>query len=254
MASSCCCGDNESAGQQATRLGYTREELQALPDGANLGLGCGNPLAFLEVKPGDTVLDLGSGAGIDCFLAAQKVGPRGLVIGVDMTTKMIDKANQNRGKIGAANVEFRAGQIENLPVETGSVDLVISNCVINLSPDKTKVFREAFRVLKSGGLLQISDIVLLKKLPRPIRKSVNSYVGCVAGAAKKEDYLSYIRDAGFIEMEILEERGVGDIFLENDPTIQKPMRWVPFPRNMMRRMSGSYAESIKVRAVKPAAV
>lgn len=248
---SCCSPSDGSAhGEQAKRIGYSKEELQSLPEGANLGLGCGNPLAFADIKTGGTVLDLGSGAGIDCFLASKEVGPDGWVVGVDMTPEMIDKANENRAKIGAYNVEFRLGTIENLPVETGSVDLVISNCVINLSPDKPKVFQEAFRVLKPGGVLQVSDIVLLKNLPAVIRRSVDAYVECIAGAAKKEDYISNIRDAGFTEIEILETHSVSDVFPEKDPAVQKLLRAIPLPSGMVRRLSGTYAQSIKVRAVK----
>lgn len=246
-----CCGKEETAGQQAKRIGYTQEELQSIPEGANLGLGCGNPLAFAEIKSGHTVLDLGSGAGVDCFLAWQNVGPDGFVIGVDMTPEMIEKANKNKAAVGTNNVEFRLGHIEDLPVESSSVDLVISNCVINLSADKPRVFREAFRVLKAGGVLQISDIVLLKKLPRVIRESVNAYTGCIAGAAKKEDYVSYIRDAGFTRIEILEARSVSDVFPEEDRTVRKLLKALPLPSGLMRRLAGVYAESIKTRAVKP---
>lgn len=252
---SCCsCGQDETTDLQAKRIGYTRQELRSLPPGANLGLGCGNPLAFAEIKPGDTVVDLGSGAGIDCFLASQKVGVHGQVIGVDMTPEMIEKANENSSKIGATNVEFRQGSIESLPVKSSSVDLVISNCVINLSVDKPAVFRESFRVLRPGGVLQISDIVLQKNLPRVIRRSVDAYVGCVAGASKKDDYLAYIRDAGFTQIEIVEADSIGEIFSEDDPTIQRLLRFVPLPRNVMRRALASYAESVKVRATKPPSV
>jgi len=246
-SSSCC---DATADEQAKRIGYSDEELQSLPEGANLSLGCGNPLAHAEIKPGDTVLDLGSGAGIDCFLAAKEVGTNGFVIGVDMTPEMIEKANQNREKVGLDNIDFRLGHIEDLPVESNSVDVVISNCVINLSPNKQEVFQEAFRVLKPGGVLMISDIVLLKKLPRIIRKSVDAYVGCIAGAAKKEDYIAYIHHAGFTAIDILEERQVSDVFPEDDPIIQKVVKRLPLSKGKIKRMSGNYAESIKVRAVK----
>lgn len=249
---SCCSSDcGDSTDLQATRIGYSRQELESLPVGANLGLGCGNPLAFAEIKRGDTVLDLGSGAGMDCFLASQRVGPEGHVIGVDMTPEMIERATENKGKIGADNVEFRQGLIESLPVKSASVDLVISNCVINLSVDKPAVFREAYRVLKPGGVLQLSDIVLTKRLPWFVRRSVDAYVGCVAGASKKGDYLSHIRDAGFSEITIMESESIGDIFPDADPDLQRILRFVPLPRSAIHRAVSGYGESVKVRATKP---
>jgi ubiquinone/menaquinone biosynthesis C-methylase UbiE len=175
----------------------------SVPD-ANMGLGCGNPTAFAELKSGDIVLDLGSGAGFDCFLAAQKVGSSGKVIGVDMTPEMLEKAKVNALKYGYSNVEFRFGDIEAIPVEDKSVDAIISNCVINLAPDKEKVFREAFRVLKSGGRMYISDMVLLEELPEDLRNDKDLLSGCVAGALLKEEYLRLLEKAGF-SVEILEE-------------------------------------------------
>ncbi len=249
--SGCCSPGEDSINENARQIGYRNSELQSIPEGANLGLGCGNPLAFEEIKPGSTVLDLGSGAGIDCFIAAQKVGTTGQVIGVDMTPEMIAKANENRRKMGADNVTFLLGQIESLPVESNSIDLVISNCVINLSENKPNVFREAFRVLKPGGVFTVSDIVLLRKLPWFISRSVNAYVGCVAGAALKQDYLNYIIAAGFNNPEILDERTVDEIFPEEDPTIQTITKLIPLPKRTIRSLSGRYAASIKVRAVKP---
>jgi arsenite methyltransferase len=212
---SACCGD-----EVLTEIGYSQDQATAIPEGANLGLGCGNPVAYAELKPGETVLDLGSGAGIDCFLAAREVGPSGRVIGVDMTPAMLERARANAAKSGAANVEFRLGEIEHLPVADQSVDAIISNCVINLSPDKPKVFREAFRALKPGGRMLVSDLVLLRPLPPELEKSVDLYVGCVAGASLKNEYLGMMRDAGFRDVEVVQESGytVGqDTLAEGSP-------------------------------------
>ncbi len=208
-ASRSCCGSSESASRA---IGYTDEELGAIPEGANLGLGCGNPTALASLKEGDTVLDLGAGGGIDCFLAAQAVGPSGRAIGVDMTAEMIDRARENARASGIDNVEFRLGEIEHLPVADNSVDVVISNCVVNLSPDKPQVFREAFRALKPGGRLVISDIVLLKPLPDGIKESIEAYVGCVAGASMKADYIAAIEAAGFEDIKVLKEVAVDPAF------------------------------------------
>ncbi len=247
-ASSCC--GNEDFDQHALKLGYTGDKLQESPADANLGLGCGNPLAMADIRPGDTVLDLGSGAGFDCFIASYEVGPKGKVIGVDMTPEMIERAEKNRLKSGINNVEFRLGKIEDLPVSAESVDLIISNCVINLSPEKEAVFKEAFRVLKPGGTLQLSDIVLRRKLPRIIQNNVAVYLNCVAGASLKDAYLESIRNAGFTKIDILESRSVSEIFPENVPTIEKMIRLIPLPIKIIRKLSGLYAESIKIRAHK----
>ena len=177
-----CCGSAGMTESISKKIGYSDEELTSVPEGANLGLGCGNPVALAALKEGDVVLDLGSGAGFDCFLAANKVGSGGKVIGVDMTPDMLEKARENAHKGGYTNVEFRLGEIEHLPVADSHVDVIISNCVINLSPDKPAVFNEAFRVLKPGGRLMVSDIVLLNELPAFIKSSVAAYVGCVSGA------------------------------------------------------------------------
>src|SRR3989338_7481368 len=193
---SCGCGSNQAVKRQSGKVGYSDNEMSAVPEGANLGLGCGNPVAIASLKEGETVLDLGSGAGFDAFLASARVGQTGKVIGVDMTPEMIEKARVNTKKGNYRNVEFRLGEIEKLPVEDNSVDVIISNCVINLSPDKKSVFMEAFRVLKPGGRLMVSDIVLVKDLPDAIKESIEAYVGCLAGAVKREDYLVFIRGAG----------------------------------------------------------
>jgi len=197
--SGCGCGTASTA----IAIGYSPEEV-ALGEGANLGLGCGNPLALSEVQPGMTVLDLGAGAGFDAFLAWRKVGPTGRVIGVDMTDDMLARARVNAEKLGAANVEFRKGFIEKLPVEDGSVDYVISNCVINLSPDKPAVFREMARVLKPGGRVAVSDIVLLKQLPEDIARDVAAYTGCISGASQMGEYIRYALEAGLSDLQIRE--------------------------------------------------
>jgi arsenite methyltransferase len=193
---SCGCGGG-TVETISRGVGYSPEEMQTVPEGANLGLGCGNPVALASLRKGETVVDLGSGAGFDAFLAARAVGASGRVIGVDMTPEMIDKARGNARKGDYGNVEFRLGEIENLPVADRTADVMISNCVINLSPDKGRVFREAFRVLKPGGRLMVSDIVLLDRLSDALTESIEAYVGCVAGAVTKEDYLQAIREAGF---------------------------------------------------------
>jgi len=201
----CCCGGPD-LDAIAESLGYSEEDLGKVPKGAHLGLGCGNPLALAALKGGETVLDLGSGAGFDCFLAAYRVGPKGHVIGVDMTHEMVARARRNAEIAGLSQVEFRLGEIEHLPVEDESIDLLISNCVINLSPDKEQVFREAYRVLRDGGSLMISDIVTTGTLPDKVRQSAAMYAGCIAGAASQEEYLRLLAEAGFLEIEILESR------------------------------------------------
>lgn len=199
---SSCCGGSSPA-ELSKSIGYTGDQVLSFQE-ANMGLGCGNPTAFAEIKPGDVVLDLGSGAGFDCFLAAEKTGSSGKVVGVDMTSEMIEKAKTNAFKYGYSNVEFRFGDIETLPVEDKSVDIIISNCVINLAPDKEKVFREAFRVLKPGGRMYLSDMVLLAELPEDLRNDKDLLAGCVAGALLREEYLRLLNDAGF-SVEILNE-------------------------------------------------
>jgi arsenite methyltransferase len=205
-----CCGPNASYGDATAELaarsiGYSEEEVTSVPEGSNLGLGCGNPVAQASLKAGETVLDLGSGAGFDCFLAARGVGPGGRVIGVDMTPEMVEKARGNARRAGFENIEFRLGEIERLPVADGSVDAVISNCVINLSPAKEQVFSEAFRVLRPGGRLMVSDIVLSRELPESVAASLTAYAGCIAGAIRKEEYLRMIEEAGFRDVRIVTE-------------------------------------------------
>lgn len=183
-------------------MGYSIQELNSVPEGANLGLGCGNPTAIGNLKPGDVVLDLGSGGGFDCFLAAQEVGETGRVIGVDMTPEMLSKARENAVRMGATNVEFRLGEIEHLPVADNSVDVIVSNCVINLSPEKDQVFREAFRVLKPGGRLMVSDVVATAELPDHLRKDAAMLSGCIAGAEPVDRIRGILKDVGFQEIEI----------------------------------------------------
>jgi len=197
-AGGCCAPSDQSVAELLSRgIGYSAEETAAVPDGANLGLGCGNPQAIAALKPGEVVLDLGSGAGFDCFLAARTVGETGRVIGVDMTPDMISKARGNSLKGGYANVEFRLGEIEHLPVADASIDVIISNCVINLSPDKAQVFHDAYRALKPGGRLAISDIVLTAELPPEMHAEIALYTGCVAGAANVVDLIALLAGAGF---------------------------------------------------------
>lgn len=245
-----CCGRVDRVEDVSKKIGYREQDLKAVPEGANLGLGCGNPVALASLKEGETVLDLGSGAGFDCFLAANKVGKKGRVIGVDMTPEMVEKAQQNARKGKYGNVDFRLGEIEKLPVEDSSVDAIISNCVINLSPDKKSVFAEAFRVLKPGGRLMVSDIVLLKELPDFIKNSIQAYIGCLSGAMKKQDYLDTIRAAGFEEVGIVGETHFPVEFMLNDPTAKAVIDKVGIRPEKAEDVAGSVV-SMKVRAVKP---
>ncbi len=204
-----CCGGTTAEGSTpedvAKRIGYDDRALSLVPDGANLGLGCGAPVGFLALERGETVVDLGSGAGFDAFLAAREVGPSGRVIGVDMTPAMLERADANAAKAGLGWVEFREGRLEALPVETASVDAVTSNCVINLAPDKAQVFREAARVLRRGGRMVVSDIILDGDLPEIVRKDVEAYAGCIAGAMLREPYFAAIEAAGFAPAELLKD-------------------------------------------------
>ncbi len=245
-----CCGSIDSFKNVSKAIGYTDEDMESVPDGANLGLGCGNPVALASIREGEVVLDLGSGAGFDCFLAAGRVGAKGKVIGVDMTPEMLEKARENAEKGGYKNVEFRLGEIENLPVADNTVDLIISNCVINLSPQKEQVFREAYRVLKPGGRIMVSDIVLLGELPDSVKKSVAAYIGCVAGATVKESYLDAIIKAGFADVKTIDESKFDIEFVSGDPTVKQ----VLCDENISKAdlvKAGNSIRSIKVRAVKP---
>ena len=248
VAATNCCGVADVA-TVGKIIGYSREEMAAVPEGANLGLGCGNPLALSDLKEGETVVDLGSGAGFDCFLAARKVGPTGRVIGVDMTPDMIEKARGNAKKAESSHVEFRLGEIEHLPVADGSADMIISNCVINLSTDKPQVFREALRVLKPGGRLMVSDLVLNRPLPKSVMESVAAYAGCISGAMLKEDYLRAMREAGFEDVAVLAESGypIGSI---TPDTSELAALAEGLPEADVRAAADSVV-SVKVRAVKP---
>ena len=242
---SCCSPESVSK-----EIGYKDDDLKAVPQGANLGLGCGNPVAIASLKEGEVVLDLGSGAGFDCFLAANKVGEKGRAIGVDMTPEMIEKARQNAKKGSYENVEFRLGEIENLPAADNSVDVVISNCVINLAPNKSRVFNEAFRVLRPGGRFMISDMVLTKELPSAIKESVEAYVGCIAGAIKKEEYLETIRAAGFREIQTIDETPFPIEVIGNDPAAKDIIEKSGLQQNEIEDLAGSVL-SISVCGIKP---
>ncbi|MDM8000078.1 MAG: arsenite methyltransferase [Dehalococcoidia bacterium] len=210
----CCCSCScDSVGTLfgAEEMGYSREDLERIPKEAIMGLGCGSPTAVASLKKGEVVLDLGSGAGVDVFIAAEKVGPKGKVIGVDITKEMVNRAKRLAKANGYKNVDFRLGEIEKLPVEDGSVDIIISNCVINLSTDKDAVFREAFRVLKPGGRLTISDIVSEKRVPAALRDDVDAWSACIAGALQKSEYLRKMADAGFGKVQVTAER---DFYVE----------------------------------------
>ncbi len=212
-----CCDSSSTHGELSKKMGYTEEELKSIPETSNLGLGCGNPAALASLKKGETVIDLGSGGGIDCFLAAKKVGETGKIIGVDMTPAMIDKARENARKSSYKNVEFRLGEIENLPVADNTADVVISNCVINLAPNKKRVFEEAFRTLKHGGRLMVSDIVLLKELPEAVKKRAHP-ASCVPGAMKKNKYIETLEEAGFQNVKIIKETQHSFEDLADDPS------------------------------------
>ncbi|MFX1502857.1 MAG: arsenite methyltransferase [Promethearchaeota archaeon] len=264
LQSSSCCTDSytgaikipidkmdEFLKKYSAQLGYSEQDLNNIPDGANLALGCGNPTAFASIQEGEIVLDLGSGGGLDCFIAANKVGKTGKVIGVDMTPAMIDKARENAKKGNYDNVEFRLGEIEHLPVADNSVDLIISNCVINLAPNKENVFREAFRVLKPGGRLMVSDIVLLKELPDVVRNNVQAYVSCIGGAIMKDKYIEAIKKAGFNDIEIVDQSNFSTTeFLLSDEDIKESLGDQIEAIKKLDQLTID-STSIKVKAVKP---
>ena len=248
-ASSVSCCSAPTNEQVSKMIGYSEEEMNAVPEGANLGLGCGNPTALASLKEGERVLDLGSGAGFDCFLAAKKVGKLGNVIGVDMTPEMLDKARANAKKGKYTNVEFRLGEIENLPVADNSVDVIISNCVINLSPNKKRVFEEAFRVLSPKGRLIVSDIVLLRELPESVRKNVEAYAGCISGAEIKDKYIELIRKAGFQEVKIIEEKTYPLEYIISESATQEIVKSLDMSLEEVKEAANSVV-SVKVSAEK----
>ena len=249
-----CGASNEDVERISRTIGYTQAEIESVPEGSNLGLGCGNPVAIASIKAGETVLDLGSGAGFDCFLAAQRVGKNGKVIGVDMTKEMIKQARANAEKSNYKNVEFRQGEIEALPVDDGLVDLVISNCVINLSPDKKRVFKEAFRTLKPGGRIMISDLVLLKKLPHFIRSSIEAHAECFVALILKDQYLGAIEAAGFQDIRVVDETRYPIQLLDlEDPTARSIIKELKLSKEQAKEIANKFidAVSIKVNAYKP---
>ena len=232
------------------RIGYSEEDISAAPPESNLGLGCGNPVALAAIKEGERVLDMGSGAGFDCFLASSLVGPSGQVIGVDITSEMVDKARANARKGGYENIDFRQGDLENMPVADNYVDVVISNCVINLVPNKRLVFKEAFRVLKPGGRLAISDVVLTRELPDFVKNSTKAYIGCLAGAIMKQEYLEIIANVGFSDISVAAESSfpVQSLLCESrgSAAIEMPQ----FSPEQQKEIAESVL-SIKVNARKP---
>jgi SAM-dependent methyltransferase len=254
-AGSSCCGPTAttcgtaSASVMSQSLGYEAGTLEAVPEGANLGLGCGAPIGHLELRPGETVLDLGSGAGLDAFLVAQQVGENGTVVGVDMTPEMLSRARDNARKIGAANVEFREGRLEALPIDDASIDAVTSNCVINLVPDKAAVFREIARVLKSGGRLVVSDIILDGRLPEAIEQDLYAYVGCVSGALQRAEYFDLIEAAGLGSIELLKDIDYGVTVMDTAPA--EAQRLFDKAEASREEVVGK-VRSVTFRAVKPA--
>jgi arsenite methyltransferase len=239
-----CCG-SLAAGEAARQIGYNEADLEAVPEGANLGLGCGNPTAIAALRPGETVVDLGSGAGFDCFLASRQVGPTGCVIGIDMTDEMLSKARANAERGGYTNVDFRKGDIEALPLSDASVDVVISNCVLNLVPDKRKAFAEIARVLKPGGRLAVSDIVLERPLPAEILDNAAAYVGCISGTIQRDDYLRLLQEAGLAEVRVTQEADASGMLAEAPGPVSDLVRTCCTPASL-----AGLATSIHVEAVR----
>ncbi|MFX1299172.1 MAG: arsenite methyltransferase [Promethearchaeota archaeon] len=247
--------DNRNSANTTRRvssvIGYSEQELDSVPESSNMGLGCGNPVALASLKEGETVLDLGSGAGFDCFLAAKKVGKTGFVIGIDISPEMLKKARKIALEENYENVEFREGTIENLPVDDNSINLIISNCVVNLSPDKIKVYQEAFRVLKPGGRIMISDIVLLKKLPDFVQGKFEAYTGSGAGAMLKEEYLKVIQNAGFSHVTIVDQQPLPVDFFQFNPAVMELVNEINLPVDQINKLASSLLSSVKIKAFKP---
>jgi len=236
VAASCCGGPEVTPEQMSAVMGYSKEEITSVIEGANMGLGCGNPVALASLKPGETVVDLGSGGGFDCFLAAKQIGESGQVIGVDMTPEMITKARKNADKTGTKNVEFRSGEIEHLPIADNSTDLIMSNCVINLSPDKLQVYREAYRILKPGGRLSISDVLATATLPDEIQKNLALVAACVGGAETFDDTEKILKEAGFQNIKITANDNSLELIREWDPDISE---------NAVDYVVSAYIEAVK---------
>ncbi len=244
-AQACCCGggDGLDVVEMAAVLGYRKDDLEAVPEGANLGLGCGAPLEYADARPGEAVLDLGSGAGFDAFIARRAVGASGRVYGVDMTPEMVHKARANAAQLGVDNIEFRLGEIEHLPIPDGAIDLVISNCVLNLVPDKGAAFAEIARVLKPGGRMCVSDIVLVGELSPALRDSAASYAGCIGGAVGRDEYLAKLRQAGLTDLEVVRQVEAKDLVLSAGCCADDPV---------LDDLADGIIASITVRAMKPA--
>ena len=245
-----CCDPKAIASDIGKKIGYSEEDLKNVPDDANLGIGCGNPTALASIKKGETILDLGSGAGFDCFLAARETGETGKVIGVDITPEMVAQAQKNAKKGNYKNVEFKVGEIENLPVESNSIDLIISNCVINLSNQKEQVFKEAFRVAKPNGRIMISDIILLTELPDYVKNSVEGHITCLSGAVKKDDYINAIAKAGFTDIRIDKQAHFPIELMLNDPIAEKIVKENNLTEKEIAAIANSIA-SISISAKKP---
>jgi len=244
-----CCDPSEVAQEIAQEIGYTKDELANVPQEANLGIGCGNPTALASIMEGETILDLGSGAGFDCFLAAQATGLSGKVIGIDITPEMVEKAKTNAVQGQYSNVDFKVGEIENLPLESETVDLIISNCVINLSNQKEQVFKEAYRVAKNEGRIMISDIILLKELPHYVQNSVEGHIACLSGAITKEHYVKAIEDAGFVNVSIDKQAPFPIELMLNDPIAAKIVRENRLTEKEIKDIASSIA-SITLSAYK----
>ena len=242
-----CCNPKDITKEIGKKIGYSVEQLSKVPENSNLGVGCGNPIALSSIKKGETILDLGSGAGFDCFLASRETGDTGKVIGVDITPEMVAQAKKNAEKGKYKNVEFKIGEIENLPIETNSIDLIISNCVINLSNQKEQIFKESFRVLKPNGRIMISDIILLNDLPKYVKNSFEGHIACLAGAVRKEDYINAISKAGFTEINIDKQTHFPIELMLNDPIAIKIIEENNLSKQEIENIANSVA-SISISA------